>query len=140
MKTIDVKFNNGDEFATGRNADRWSDKTYAYFVTDEQARRIEADKVEYAVVRAPTGAGGLKVVKIVGQPSDTPEKATRRIVDLVDMAGYEQAEKDIAEAKRLRAEIKRLADEAAEKARLEALAAGNPEITALLERLNALGV
>jgi hypothetical protein len=140
MKSIDVQFNAGDEFATGRNADRWSSRKYAYYVTDEQARRIEADKLEFAVVRAPTDAGGLKVVKIVGQPSDTPEKATRRIVDVVDFADYEKAERNLAEARRIRKEIDRLAKEAAERARIEALAAGSPEIRELMDRLEALGV
>lgn len=136
MKTIDVVFNNSDEFATGCSTNRWSNRNYSYFVTDEQARRIETEKTEFAVVRAPTNAGGLKVVKIVGQPSDTPEKATRRIVDLVDMAGYEEDEKKIALAKDLRKRI----EQRAEEARLAALAKGDPAMAELLEQLKALGV
>ena len=138
-KTVDVKFNEAGDFEPQSRA-RWTSKNYAYYVTDEQARRIIDEKIEYAVVQAPSSTGALKVVKIVGEPSDTPEKATRRIVDVVDFAEYEATEKKIAEAKRIKAEIKRLADEAAERARLQALANGDPAIAELLKRLEDLGV
>ena len=140
MKTIDVVFNTNQNDFSGPA--KYTSKAYAYFVTDEQARQIVDDKIEFAVVIAPGDGGQLKVVKIVGEPSDTPEKATRAIVSLVDLKAYNEAKAKIDAAKQLRKRIDQRAAELAEQARLAALAEAtkDPTLAAMLEELKTLGV
>lgn len=137
MKTIDVQFPRNPTY--GGKANDFAGQHYAYLITNEQAAAIEAG-AEYAVVQAPGDNGPMQVVKIVGEPSETPQKATRSIIAVIDLTAYRETLQKVKEAKKIRAEIDRLAKEAAERARIEALAAGSPEIKELMDRLTALGV
>lgn len=132
-QTIDILFNaNPNDF---NGAARYQGRVYSYFVTDEQAREIVEKNIEFAVVQAPGDDGTLKVVKIVGQPSDTPEKATRSIVCLVDLTAYQEAKEREKRIKALRHRMNQRANELAEAARLKALAEANEGDPILREML-----
>lgn len=135
MKTIDVQFPRNATY--GGKANDFAGQHYAYFITDAQAQQITAG-AEYAVVQAPGNEGPLQVVKIVGEPSDTPEKATRHIICVVDMAAYKKTLETAKAAKKLRAQIDERVKTVLEAKRLEALAGDDPQIKALLDQLKAL--
>jgi hypothetical protein len=92
------------------------------------------------VVESALAGGILVVVEVVDQnTASEPEKVTKWIVDVVDMAGHNKRKEDTIQRRKLMAELKIQAQAQSELAIYEKMAENNPAMRETLEKLKALG-
>lgn len=109
------------------------DKTYAY-MTDIDDIAVN----DTVVVDSPNN--GLTLVKVVSveETAEGVEKATKWIVDKVDVTAHKKRMADIEQRKLIVAKLKKMQAEMLEADQFAMLAANNPEAAALIDQLRAL--
>lgn len=126
------------------NAVTWNANRHTYTVTDEQATKLLAqnENDRFAVVKAPGANGPVKLVKVCSIndliPTGSTAKGMRPVIDVIDMRSHYEHEAKLVRIAELENHLKAKAEQAAEAARLAALAGADPSVKALIEELQKL--
>lgn len=123
MKIVSVKFNNAYS----------QEKSYAY-MTDIDDIAVN----DLVVVESPSR--GLTIVEVVSvqETAEGIEKATKWVVDKIDVTAHKKRLADIEQRKLIVAKLKRMQADMLEADQFAMLAANNPEAAALIDQLRAL--
>lgn len=135
-RIVNVEFESGSRSYANSASNREygiAGKPYAYYTDIEGIEK--GDKV---VVDTPSN--GLTIVTVVSvtETAEGISKATKWIVDKIDLAGHKAREADRARRATLIAKLEKMAKEQSELDRFAALVASVPEAAMLLQELKEI--